>query len=156
MLGNGTTCFLEAGTVHAPEVAAEAVNSLGIRAYLGDLFLWDVPPASGSDQGARAPRSLRRSLNLLGGQLRRNRDRDALVQGCVVIFGLGSASDELALAAKRMADEHGVVYTQHQSFAPSDAGADQQRYGRRALLHHYEIGLLGHNCTYSHERARCR
>jgi 5-methylthioadenosine/S-adenosylhomocysteine deaminase len=68
----------------------------------------------------------------------------------VVLFGLGSATDELALAAKRVADEHGVVYTQHQSFAPADAGADQQRFGRRALLHQHEIGLLGRNCTFSH------
>jgi cytosine/adenosine deaminase-related metal-dependent hydrolase len=82
--------------------------------------------------------------------LRRNRDRDALVQGCVVVFGLGSATDELALAAKRVADEHGVVYTQHQSFAPADADADRQRFGRRALLHLREIGLLSRNCTFSH------
>jgi 5-methylthioadenosine/S-adenosylhomocysteine deaminase len=150
MLGNGTTCFLEAGTVHAPDVVADAVNRLGIRAYLGDPFLWDVPLAPGGDKGARAPRGLRRSLDPLGRQLRRNSDRDALVQGCVVVFGLGSATDELALAAKRAADEHGVVYTQHQSFAPADAGADQQRFGRPALVHLHEIGLLGRNCTFSH------
>jgi 5-methylthioadenosine/S-adenosylhomocysteine deaminase len=150
MLGNGTTCFLEAGTIHAPEVAAEAATRLGIRAFLGDPFLWDVPLSSTVEDASRAPRSTRRSLDLLGQQLRRNKDDNALVRGCVVLFGLGSASDELALAAKQLADEHGVVFTQHQSFGPSDAGLDEQRFGERALLHFDKIGILDRNCAFSH------
>lgn len=149
MLSNGTTCFLEAGTLQFPDAAAEAAEAVGIRGVIGDPFLWDQPVSPGTHDMARAPRDLDRSLRLLGGQIKRNRT-DALVRGGIVLFGLGSASDELMRAAKDIADDAGVVFTQHQSFDHHDAAADEARFGRRALLHYAEHGLIGDNCTFSH------
>jgi cytosine/adenosine deaminase-related metal-dependent hydrolase len=150
MLSNGTTCFLEAGTVHNPHAAAEAAERVGMRGFVGDPFLWDMPAAPGVHVMSRAPRALDRSLALLGAQLKRNSKPDGLVRGCVVLFGLGSASDELVKAAKHIADENNAIFSQHQSFGPNDAAADERRLGKRALCHFSEIDVLGHNCTFSH------
>ncbi|MGE3876277.1 MAG: amidohydrolase family protein [Parvibaculaceae bacterium] len=150
MLSNGTTCFLEAGTIHNPHAAVEAAERVGIRGFIGDPFLWDMPAAPGVHVMGRAPRDRKRSFDLLGSQLKRNGKADSLVLGCVVLFGLGSASDELVAAAKKMADENGAIFTQHQSFGPNDSGADERRMGKRALCHFADIGVLGHNCTFSH------
>ncbi|MEA2366940.1 MAG: 5-methylthioadenosine/S-adenosylhomocysteine deaminase, partial [Thermoleophilaceae bacterium] len=113
----------------------------------------DVTPAGGG-QGARdgrlASRSLEQSLDMLGGQLKRNRDPDALVRGHVALIGMGTATDELALAAKALADREGVVLNQHQSCEHADAAADDTRMGRHPLVHQEEIGLLGANCTFAH------
>lgn len=149
MLSNGTTCFLEAGTLQFPQAAADAAETIGIRGLIGDPFLWDLPASAGTHSMARAPRDLKRSLKLLGGQLRRNKP-DALVRGCIVLFGLGSASDELMRAAKDMADRNGVIFSQHQSFDLHDTEADEARLGRRPICHYADRGLIGDNCTFSH------
>ena len=140
MARNGTTCFLEAGTVMVPDAAATAVEETGIRALLGDPFVKDV----------KLPDTRERALGILGTELKRNSNPDALVRGVVSLSGLGSASDELELAAKKMADDHGVILNQHQSYDISDVAVTDQRFGNHSLVHFAEIGLLGENCTFSH------
>jgi cytosine/adenosine deaminase-related metal-dependent hydrolase len=149
MLSNGTTCFLEAGTLQFPDLAAEAAAETGIRGLIGDPFLWDVPTPAGTHAMTRAPRDRNRSLKLLGGQLKRNRG-EPLIRGCVVLFGLGSASDELMQAAKELSDSHQVIFSQHQSFDTHDGSADEHRLGKRAMCHYADHDLVGENCTFSH------
>jgi len=149
MLSNGTTCFLEAGTLQFPEASAEAAEAVGMRGFIGDPFLWDLPSSDDRHDMVRMPRDLDRSLNLLGGQLKRNKE-DALVRGCVVLFGLGSASDALMRAAKEVADQNGVIFSQHQSFDHHDTSEDEARLGARPMCHYADKGLIGENCTFSH------
>lgn len=149
MLSNGTTCFLEAGTLQFPDASAEAAETVGIRGFIGDPFLWDLPVSAQTYDMARAPRDNARSLKLLGSQLKRNKG-EPLVRGCVVLFGLGSASDELMRAAKEIADTNKAVFSQHQSFDRHDSGSDESRLGKRALCHFAENDLIGENCTFSH------
>jgi hypothetical protein len=52
----------------------------------------------------RAPASRDRAMKLLGSQLWRNKDPNALIRGHVTIYGQATVSDELALAAKKCAD----------------------------------------------------
>ena len=155
MLSNGTTCFLEAGTLQFPTASAEAAEAVGIRGFIGDPFLWDLPASAQTYKMARAPRDSDRSLKLLGSQLKRNKG-EPLIRGCVVLFGLGSASDELMRAAKEIADANNVVFSQHQSFDEHDSGSDEHRFGQRALCHFAENDLIGENCTFSHMNALSR
>lgn len=151
MLRNGTTCFMEAGSVFEPETAASAAEAAGIRALVADPFLWDVGGYT-SDAPAvkRAPASTDHCLDILGTQLRRNDDPDALVRGHVAIVGMGSATDELERAAKEVADAAGVVLNQHQSYCLDDVAGDDLRHGRHPLVHLDDIGVLGANCTFAH------
>lgn len=163
MVRNGTTCFMEAGTVLEPESVARAARQVGIRALVGDAFIWDRPAglAMGNEtpeegpvrvKGAihRAPRDLEEALAHLGHELRRNADPDALVTGHVALLGLGTASEELLLEAKRRADAAGVVLNMHHAYSPADTAADRTRYGRDPLLHLAEIGVLDRNVTLAH------
>ena len=162
MIRNGTTCFMEAGTVLEPEAAARAAEHVGIRALLGDAFIWDQP--EGFAQGprtlstgplprptiARAPKTFDEAIDRLGGELARNHDPNALVRGHIALLGLGTASQELLMEAKRRADDAGVVLNIHQSYSPADAEADRVRFGRDPLVHLAEIGFLGANVTLAH------
>jgi 5-methylthioadenosine/S-adenosylhomocysteine deaminase len=151
MLRNGTTCFVEAGTAFEPEVVARAASETGIRALVGDPFLWDNGGFTlDSPTVARAPYSTERALGLLGGQLWRNEDPDALVRGHIAVVGMASASDELEMAAKATADGAGVVLNQHQSYCEVDAADDDTRLGIHPLRHLAEIGVLGPNCVFAH------
>jgi cytosine/adenosine deaminase-related metal-dependent hydrolase len=70
MVRNGTTCFVEAGTAFEPEVVARAASEVGIRALVGDPFLWDIGGVTGdAPTVARAPATKEPELRLLGGQL---------------------------------------------------------------------------------------
>jgi 5-methylthioadenosine/S-adenosylhomocysteine deaminase len=171
MVRNGTTCFLEAGTVLAPEMAARAAKEVGIRAILGDAFIWDQPQgfAQGMLDGAheagcpacaaqarvrtelaRAPKTRAEALERMGGELARNADPEALVTGHVAILGLGTASEELMMEAKACADKAGVVLNLHQSYSPADTAADRDRFGKDPLLHLHDIGFLDRNVTFGH------
>lgn len=167
MIRNGTTCFMEAGTVLVPDVAARAAQMIGIRALIGDSFIWDQP--QGFAQGMvetgcstcasqarlrpvlkRTPQSRAEALAALGGELRRNSDPDALVTGHVAVLGLGTASEELMMAAKACADKAGVTLNLHQSYSPADTEADRQRFGADPLIHLDRIGFLDSNVTFGH------
>jgi cytosine/adenosine deaminase-related metal-dependent hydrolase len=161
MIRNGTTCFMEAGTVLEPAAAAEAVETVGIRALLGDACVLDQPSgfAQGKDVRAssesrpfisRAPRNLDEALARLGGELRRNADPDALVTGHIAVMGLGTGSEELLLEAKRRADAAGVVVNIHHAYSIADTAADRMRYGTDPLLHLATIGFLDRNITLAH------
>lgn len=144
MARNGTTCFLEAGGIYNPDSAAAAIEEVGIRGMLSDAFVRDI----GAPAGAKPDRD--RAFRILGSQLNRNNDPNALVRGVISVSGLGSASDELMLQAKDMADKNGVVFNQHQSYQMSDVENDDQRFGQHPFVHYEELGLLGENCTFSH------
>jgi cytosine/adenosine deaminase-related metal-dependent hydrolase len=163
MIRNGTTCFMEAGTVLEPMAAVRAAREVGIRALLGDAFLWDRP--EGFVQGlqtpelrgghlpqriTRAPKNREEALARMGGVLKLNRDPEALVTGHIAVLGLGTASDEFLLEAKRQADAAGTVVNMHQSYSPADVEADRARFGKDPLVHLAEIGFLQRNVTMAH------
>lgn len=151
MLRCGITCFMEAGTALEPDAVAAGAETAGIRALVSDPYLWDVV---GVEQSAseikRAPADTERCLRILGDELGRNKDPNALVQGHIALYGIGSVSDELQLAAKQMADEQGVVVAQHIAFLPGDTEAEDKRLGRHAVCHLHDLGVLGANTTLVH------
>ena len=120
MLRNGFTSFVEPGTVHSTDAVAEACNALGIRAWVGDPWLWDVG-GEGHMVIDRAPFDTKRSLSLLGGELKRNNDPDTLVRGHVAVYGSGTQTDELMEAGKACADENDVTFNSHQSMSEGDS-----------------------------------
>jgi cytosine/adenosine deaminase-related metal-dependent hydrolase len=150
MLHGGITCFMDAGTVFEPDAAGSAAEAVGIRGSLGEPFLWDVPEYPMAAGIGRIAPTTGRALASLGSELWRNREPHGLVRGHVALYGVGSASDELMLAAKQCADENGAIFTQHQSLEQEDTDADDARFGRHPLVHFAELGLLGPNCTFSH------
>lgn len=149
MVRNGTTCFVEPGSLFEPEVGAAAAAAVGIRVLLGDPFLWDVSNFFG-ERIARAPVSTKRALGLLGSQLRRNENVESLSGAHVCLWGVGTASTELEVAAKTCADEHDALLTQHQSFSSSDVAEDEQRFGMAPIVHFAHVGVLGPNCVFTH------
>ncbi len=148
MLKNGVTCFVEPGTAWDPDAVASAAEALGIRGSVADPYIWDVEDFWYASTITRAPANAARAHRDLGKQLYRNTNRSALVSGHVAIYGIGSATDELMLAAKQLADSNQTFFTMHQSFEPPDIAADDARLGRHPMVHFAEIGALGKNCLF--------
>jgi cytosine/adenosine deaminase-related metal-dependent hydrolase len=148
MLRNGTTTFLEAGTVLTPAAAARAVARVGMRAELGDARV--VDPALTARPIRRAPTTLDEAVGRLGVTAAAYPDPDGLVSGHVTLHGLGTASEALLVEAKARADAAGSVLNMHQSYSPSDTARDRERFGRDPVLRLAELGVLGPNLTLGH------
>ena len=147
-LRNGYTTIADPGTLFEPDAAAQAATEVGIRSSVADPFLWDR--ADSAPKMEAAPATSERAMRLLGGQLHRNRGPRSLSRGHIALYGMGTASDELILAAKHAADQAGVAFTMHQSFTGSDTEADDRRYGEHPFVHFAKIGALGKNCSFVH------
>jgi 5-methylthioadenosine/S-adenosylhomocysteine deaminase len=150
MLRSGITCFMEAGTVFATDAVASAALALGIRASVSEPFLWDIGKDTTLSNMRRSQGSTERCLDQLGRELWRNRDPDALVRGHVCLFGSGSASDDLIVAGTETAERNGVAFTQHQSTNVQGVSRQEERLGRRPLVHFADVGVLKPHCAYTH------
>jgi 5-methylthioadenosine/S-adenosylhomocysteine deaminase len=149
MARNGVTCFMDPGTARAPGTIAAAAESIGIRASVAEPWLMDERgPQLADIDGAPIDRA--RCMRLLGSELWRNKNPDALVRGHVAIFGMGAESEELALAAKTCAEAAGAPFTMHQSQSVDDTEFDDRRFGKHAVVHLFERGILGRNCVFAH------
>lgn len=149
MLKCGVTSFMDPGTSSYPDAIARAAGGLGMRASVADPWLWDIkgPQMNAIDRG---PVDRERAMRLLGGQLWRNEDPEALVRGHVSIFGMGSQSDVLMRAALEKARAAGAPFNMHQSQSIDDAEFDDRRYGEHPLVHQAKEGLLGPDVVLTH------
>ena len=153
MIRNGTTTFLEAGTVLTPEAAAAGAELVGIRAVLGDARIVDQAWDGSTPRGGivrRSPRTTEEALERLGRSVARSQDPTDLVTGHISLHGLGTASEALLVEAKRRADAANTVLNFHQSYSPEDTERDRRRHGVDPLVHLHELGVLGPNVTLGH------
>jgi len=157
MLRHGITTFVEPGSAFEPDAVAAATQAIGIRCTLAEPYLWDttdtmdvIPGLASKSLFARVPPERDRCLKLLGSQLFRNRDKDGIVHGHVALYGEGTASDELYVAAKKLADREGVILNNHVGFDLDLAAAMERVWGKPRFVHLAEIGVLGPNTTFVH------
>ena len=157
MLRHGITAFVEPGSAFEPDAVAAATQAVGVRCSLADPYLWDdtesmktIPGLLSPALARRVPPERERCLRLIGGQLHRNRDKDGITHGHVALYGEGTASDGLLLAAKALADREDVVLNSHIGFDLDLARAMEERWGKPRFVHLAEIGVLGRNVTFVH------
>jgi 5-methylthioadenosine/S-adenosylhomocysteine deaminase len=138
---NGITCTVEAGTVAHPDRVAAAVQSVGMRATIGQ-WGWD---ADDVPFGAPAAEVLARHADLL--------DRlptGGLVEGWVTLVGHDLMSDELVAGASELARARGVGLTFHMSPHAGDPVSYLARTGRRPFVHLDQLGVLGQHVLVAH------
>ena len=157
MLRHGITTYVEPGSAFEPDAVADATQQVGVRCSLAEPYLWDtteimdaIPGLASNTLFARVPANRDRCLKLLGSQLFRNRDKDGITHGHVALYGEGTASDELYLSAKKLADREGVILNNHVGFDLDLAAAMETVYGKSRFVHFAENGILGPNTTFVH------
>jgi cytosine/adenosine deaminase-related metal-dependent hydrolase len=152
MMRSGFTLFIEPGSLFSTAVAAQAVERVGIRALFAPLYLWDryepfdaIPALVSERLIARAPIDSKRSLKQLKDELHRNHNPDALIRGYIFVYGEGTASPELLIAAHACAAEHDVPLHLHAGYTPEGAQIYRSMTGTSQIRHLRDLGLLdGH------------
>jgi cytosine/adenosine deaminase-related metal-dependent hydrolase len=139
MMRGGTTSFVEAGTVIHMEAVMEALAATGLRGRVGQWVegrAWD--PAADTKEVAD------RAIKLLQDEVERwPDDGETLLAAWPVLVGHSTNPDEVWLAARDLARQHGLKVSAHMSPRQADPDWFLARYNRRPLEHLADIGVLG-------------
>ena len=142
MIRTGTTTFCEAGTCLYPRTIAEGMREVGIRGILGS-WTWDGPKSPDkfqqtTDQAIKTNSDLIEFVKKLG---------DNRIQAWPLLVGMGTASDELMIETKNLADQHKLgMGFMHASSIPSMESMD----AIASLEHFAELGILDQNVKITH------
>ena len=142
MVRSGTTTFCEAGTCIHPEEAARAMQQTGIRGILG-RWTWDLRPEPiGLRQSTDT--ALENNAKLIDFIAKLN---DHRIKCWPLVLGMDTASDELLIGAKQLADSHGLGFGfMHASNIPSMETVATMR----SLKHFSDLGVLDRNVKITH------
>ena len=142
MIRSGTTTFCEAGTLMHPEAVVEAMEVVGIRGILG-RWTWDIPEAP-----SRMRQSTDEALEKISSLMDMVHGREnPLIQCWPLVLGMETASDDLMIGAKKLADAAGCgMGFMHASSIPSMENKDSIR----SLKYFEDLGILDKNVKITH------
>lgn len=149
MLKNGVTAFVDPGTIYSHDAVADAVTMVGGRASFADPWIIDSDDPAFTNIRGVVP-TFEHSVKQLGGQLGRNKDKNAKVRGHIAIYGCSANSLAMIRHAKALAEENGCAFNMHQSQSTDDAEADDRKLGKHPLVAYGEEGLLSRACVFVH------
>lgn len=145
MLRTGTTTFLEAGTIIAFDDVMRALETTGIRARTGR---WTLDKAFDPNLGQGALTDA--AFAALEADCAAYPDDGRRLVAWPNLIGHATATDDLWVRAKALADATGTGISAHMSPVAADAEAYLEATGQRPVVHLEAIGALGPNVSLVH------
>ena len=145
LLKYGTTTFMDPGSTKYLDRCLDAYRLAGCRIITG-AHVTDKPNPLGlpTYSTAEAINIVKATIEGFNGQL------DGRVNAWAMPFAPSMCTDELLLACKRLADEHGTGVTLHYNNGPNYVEASLKETGLRPTQYLEELGVLDDNVTLSH------
>jgi 5-methylthioadenosine/S-adenosylhomocysteine deaminase len=145
LLKYGTTCFLDPGSTKFLDACMQAYDESGCRIVVGAQVV-DQPnpinlPVTGTEESIAI---MERTIKAYDHRLN---DR---VRAWAMPFAADYATQDLLVAAKRLADQYQCGLTLHQSNDPPSVKAALEKYGKRPIEYLEGIGVLGPNVLLAH------
>ena len=149
MLRYGTTLFEEPGCTNL-EAAIDGLAASGIRARIGP-WTWDQLGPAGivnvdwlRMDTAACVRRLEEGIETVRAA------GNPRIHDAVTIEGVGTCSDELKLAAARLAEEADSLCVLHKATSEQEVAREIEVTGHRPVEHMYEIGALNSHVLLNH------
>lgn len=148
MIHSGTTCFNEPGS-YFPDAIGQAASDVGIRGILNRSTLdllergKELPEKLWED----ADTAIRRAQETVQ---RWDRAADGRVRAWYSLRHATSASDQLAIEMKRLADEARVGLHCHAAVGDYENERSLKRFSKRSLHRLHDLGLLSANLYLVH------
>jgi cytosine/adenosine deaminase-related metal-dependent hydrolase len=141
LLKGGTVTFVDPGSTQHLDACLQVYEDSGCRIVTGESLIDDQSPL-------QLPRystaeALARTERVIKTYDHRLQDR---VRVWAMPFGTDSATPELLVGAKRLADEYGTGITLHHS----SSAAFEQAHGESATAYLARLGVLGPNVLLAH------
>ncbi len=145
MLKGGTTCFMDPGSTKYLDACMDAYEESGCRVITG-THVTDKPNPVNLPQYETAE-----AISIMENTIREYDHRlNDRVRAWAMPFDASYSTDEMLIAAKRLADEYGTGMTLHQT-NPQDVVDEYIRlHGMRPIEYLDSIGILGENVLLSH------
>ena len=145
LLKYGTTCFLDPGSTKFLDACMDVYEKAGCRIVSGAHVL-DLPNPVNVPvyETSEAISIMEKTIKEFNGRL------DGRMTAWAMPFSSDFATEELLVAAKRIADENGVGMTLHQANGPGSVRVHEQRFGKRPVQHLEDIGVVGPNVLLAH------
>lgn len=145
LLKGGTTCFMDPGSTKYIDACMDAYEQSGCRIITGTHVTdrpnpVNLPVYSTPDAIAVMEDAIRKH----------DRRLDGRVRAWAMPFDEAYCTDELLIAAKRLADEYGSGLTLHQQNMPADVRRSVENCGMRPIERLDSLGVLGENVLLSH------
>jgi 5-methylthioadenosine/S-adenosylhomocysteine deaminase len=149
MIRFGTTTFEEPGCEQLASVL-EALKQSGIRCRIGP-WTWD----HGGPAAANCPDWLKMSTKAA---VRRLEDgvetvrafSHPLIRDAVTIEGVGTCSDDLNIAAARLAAEADSLCVVHKATSEQEVALELQAFGQRPVEHMFKLGAMNEHVLLAH------
>ena len=145
LLKYGTTTFMDPGSTKYLDRCLDAYRLAGCRIITG-AHVTDKPNPLGlpTYSTAEAINIVKATIEGFNGQLA------GRVSAWAMPFAPSMCTDELLLACKRLADEHGTGVTLHYNNSPNYVKASLKETGLRPTQYLEKLGVLGDNVTLAH------
>ena len=145
LLKYGSTTFMDPGSTKYLDRCLDAYRLAGCRIITG-AHVTDKPNPLGlpTYSTAEAINIVKATIEGFNGQL------DGRVSAWAMPFAPSMCTDELLLACKRLADEHGTGVTLHYNNSPNYVKASLKETGLRPTQYLEKLGVLGDNVTLAH------
>ncbi len=145
LLKYGTTTFMDPGSTKYLDRCLDAYRLAGCRIITG-AHVTDKPNPLGlpTYSTAEAINIVKATIEGFNGQLA------GRVSAWAMPFAPSMCTDELLLACKRLADEHGTGVTLHYNNSPNYVKASLEETGLRPTQYLEKLGVLGDNVTLAH------
>lgn len=145
MVSNGSTIYSDTGSSCDLDAAARATELVGLRGMPGEF----VADQSGEIEGWLAP--LGQCLETLKTQSEKYPFRKGGKVRCAIgLGGMETASDQLLIESKSLADQLELPMLMHQSWDEEEVARALKEHGKRPIEHLADLGILGPNLTLVH------
>lgn len=145
MLKGGTTCFMDPGSTKFLDACMDAYEQSGCRVIVG-THVTDKPNPVNLPQYETA-----QAVSIMESTIREYDHRlDDRVRAWAMPFDASYSTDELLVAAKRLADEYDTGMTLHQTNSPDVVDEYIRNHGMRPIEYLDSLGILGENVLLSH------
>ena len=145
MVSNGATIYSDTGSSCDIDATAKATELVGLRGMPGSF----VADQSGEIDGWCT--SVDQCLRTLTSQHEKYPFHDGGKVRCVIsLAGMETASDQLLLEAKALADQLELPMIMHQSWDEEEVVKSLSEHGKHPIEHLADLGILGSNLTLVH------
>ena len=145
MLKGGTTCFMDPGSTKFLDACMDAYEQSGCRIIIG-THVTDRPNPVNLPQYETAE-----AISIMEHTIREYDHRlDDRVRAWAMPFDASYSTDEMLIAAKRLADEYGTGMTLHQTNSSNVVDEYIRNHGMRPIEYLDSLGILGGNVLLSH------
>ena len=145
MLKGGTTCFMDPGSTKFLDACMDAYELSGCRVMVG-THVTDKPNPVNLPQYETAE-----AISIMENTIRDyDHHLDDRVRAWAMPFDASYSTDEMLIAAKRLADEYGTGLTLHQTNSADVVEEYIRNHGMRPIEYLDSLGILGGNVLLSH------